>query len=386
MSEMKAKIFPVFRAVLYLIYGCALCFLFSRQANGTYPSDLGTHITSAISGDSQAYTIIKPIFRFLYGLTGNSKAIFVFLALAMIATIELTYRMIVAFSEAKSRTDLVLSFGLAVCVNFAISIYIPWIQPFFNLGLPEGNEWHNSTYILMRLLGLLVLAVYWRIEKNYQKKINIGVWCTFLLLLILVNMIKPNFLMVFAPTMLLFLIGDFVQTRGQSVKANILFGLPVLISMAVLLYQYKVLFVSDESSGIGIGFAVVWSYYNPHYLIGIVQGLAFPLYIFITNFKKITQNRNYLFAYVMVFVGLLEYLLLYETGSRMYDANFDWGLSFSVFISFLMSSAVYATNMRDVVTKKKNIGACLVGTIILIAHVVCGIIYFGRIIMGQTYY
>ncbi len=375
MKSNQKKYYYIIKLSFYLAMMCALTFLFIKQASGAYLSDLGAHIASALSTESQAYTIIKPIFRGLYYLTNNSVGISMFLALVEVATIECTERFIKKFLIEKS--DLFVFF-LAIVCNFVIAIPIIFVHRMLNVGLLEGNEWHNSTYMCMKLVGLLIMEVYLKIDENYLNTIKVRDWLCFALLLVVINMIKPNFLLVFAPTLLCVFLYDLVRTKGKGFKQIFILGCAVLCSVAVLLYQYKVLYVSDSSSGIAIGLAVVWRSYHRFVPLALVQSLAFPLYVLIKNFEEIKKDRKYSFSYLMLLIGLAEYILLYETGERMYHGNFDWGLCFAVFYSFVISVIIFYQSKKQKEDK--------VGKVLLWLHFLAGVLYFGRIMLGGTYY
>jgi phosphatidylglycerophosphate synthase len=64
-------------------------------------------------------------------------------------------------------------------------------------------------------MGLLVLAQYFTMRKNYLNHISLRDMVIFTVLLIFVNYAKPNFIIAFAPAMLIFLIADLSNTSGK---------------------------------------------------------------------------------------------------------------------------------------------------------------------------
>lgn len=148
-----------FISIVLLIIEISLVFLFYNQGvtnNEKYPSDLKTHISSALDLNSDQYTITKPIYRFLYTYGGNI-AIAIFLALMVLLTIYFTKKILDYVIEKKNDFT---NWIYAIILNFEIAVYLPFIHNYFNLGLQESSEWHNSTFICMKAIGLLAVLMY----------------------------------------------------------------------------------------------------------------------------------------------------------------------------------------------------------------------------------
>lgn len=366
--------------LLIIIFGLTT-YLFYMQAIGRFNSDLILHIKSALENGSDQYTITKPLYRILYTYFGGNISIALFLSFVEILTIYVTKKALDFYnSDMSSKVKWLLS----ITLNFVIAIYVPFIHKAFNAGVQEPTEWHNSTYMCMKLLGIFIILLYFKIEKNYLKRISFKNYVIFCASLILVNSIKPNFILAFAPTMLIFLIIDFIKNykNKTAIKNMIVFGSAVLISLIVLIYQSMVLYGSDDGSGITIGFMTLLKQYHRYPIISLIQSAAFPVFIYSTNIKKVLKNKKYLFILILNFVALLEYLLLQETGVRALDGNFDWGYSFSLMMFFISSiSLLYEVKQENLHSKKYYILAYLIFAL----HFVSGIIYFIRLLLGFSY-
>ena len=55
-------------------------------------------------------------------------------------------------------------------------------------------------------------------------------WIIFAVLLTITNAIKPNFILFFAPMMLIYLIADFIREKGKNVIQCIKYGSAALVS------------------------------------------------------------------------------------------------------------------------------------------------------------
>lgn len=369
--------------IVLVIIGIMSTYLFYNQAINKFPSDLIAHIEAALESDGLEgqYTITKPIYKFIYNYLGGNLGIAIMLSVTTIATIVVTEKMLKYYVKDEKESKLYM---YAIILNFVIAIFIPFISKNWNVGFQEPTEWHNSTYTIMKFLGIIAVLVYFKISKDYIEKISFKDWLTFAILLTLINLVKPNFIIAFAPAMLIFLIIDFFRNikNKKAIFNIIIFGSAVLVSLTVLVYQSVVLYGEDPESGIAIGFMKLLKQYNDYPILSLLQSIAFPLFILVTNFKTIIKDRKYSFVWTMNTVAFCEYLFLTETGPRSGDGNFDWGYSFSLMLVFTCSVALL-DKIKNEKTKSKLY--IIVAYILLLLHFICGLIYFYRLMNGETY-
>jgi len=176
---------PIFVVLLALFI--ALIVMFNIHAYGG-GSDLPAQIHSAIHPTERAYTITKPIFAGLYYLFNSYIGIAMFLALMVVSTIIATYFL---FKHLLPNHNKYVLWAFSIICNFVIAIYLPFLNPSMNFGLQEGTEWHNATYICMKLFGLLSILLYLKIKESYLQHIDIKQWILFSLLLIITAAFKP---------------------------------------------------------------------------------------------------------------------------------------------------------------------------------------------------
>lgn len=368
-------------AFILLIFAASTTYLFFNQATGNFYSDLETHIKYALNGSYQ-YSITGMIYKLIHNYLGGNFGIAIFLSVISIINIYLTYKVLEYFVKEKNQF---LLFIYAVLLNFVIAIYIPFVFQNWVAGIQEPTEWHNSTYICMKPLGELAILLYFNIEKDYLKKIDIGKYILFCIVLIIANSVKPNFIAVFAPTMLVFLIIDFIKNIKdiKAIRNIIIFGCAVLISLPVLLYQQNVLYADNSNSTIQLGFMTVLKCYNERPIFSLLQSAAFPIFILITNLKTIMKERKYCFVFVLNIVALSQYIFLEETGKRAIHGNFAWGYSFSLMIAFITSVALISNSKK---LENRTKAYYIIGYTLLALHVLSGLIYFGRLLLGYIYY
>lgn len=389
-------------AVLLTVYGAALVFLHYCQAYNPDPvvyfeSDLPAHIEMAMDG--WGYSLTALIYKGLSILpqTAFLVAVAVFLMICELGTLVATY-----YYFSKREFDVTLASVAALGAGFVMPAFVRIIQATRYIGYQSPSIWHNSTYICMKLFALLSIILYYKMCKEYGKKINVKDAIIFALLLAITTGVKTNFVLAFAPAALLMLVVDLVL--GTPFKKVLVVALTVVPTIAVILFQEIVLFGEDTGNSIVIDplYTVYIRCERPYFTM--ILSAAFPVLVFLANIVFVIKDtiadikrrdmtlthREFLTGWVMWTVAAAELLLFKETGYRSEAANFVWGYDFALFILFIMSMWYFVRNLRDrkflqKVTPLKYAYIGISGAV-LIYHVICGIIFFIRLLQGITYF
>ena len=365
--------------------------LFYNQlvAADDYASDITAHLSSALAG--KAYSITAVFLRLSYNALGNlGVAMFLGLvsAMTMWAAAGLI-RTLIKLRDPSRVTDLSHLFLGAAPAIFLCSLYLPGI---YGLLYSHGGKitdftqpWHNSTYLLMRLFSLPVFALYFRIEKDYLRKISMRQLAGFFVALVLVNAAKPNFFIAFAPAMLCFLIYDFIKTHAKGTAQIIQFGLPVLLSASVLIYQYKVLYSGESgaSSGIVVSLVPLKNYLAAGFFFPyLLAGSSFVLIVTLLVILRKQFSRRLSFGWLVYLFSFVERWLLFETGLRARHGNLTWGTKDTAFLLTLMClDALLELRRQDKISF--NMFLALVSLYGLM--VFCGLVYFALLFHGVNY-
>lgn len=372
----------VLNVILLAVIFVSTCFLFWHYAisdGSLYLSDLPAHIYSGITGTG--YSLMSDIFRLLYTVYPHNISIAVGLAGITVSTVFASaYFMKVISARMGIESDISQWIVLSSSALFITSIYIPYFYPYFYIGVLTTQPWHNSTYLLMRLFGTFVMALYFQIESHYLMVIEWKEWIIFTMLLTLVNYAKPNFILGFAPMMLIFLISDFIRQKGRGTFQMVKFGTCVLCSLWVLVFQYRILYPAEGDSRIEITFAVVKEIFSsPISIVTIFMGLAFPILVLCISIKLHDLSSVLLKCWVMYIVTYIETVFLTETGYRAGHGNFGWGAKTGAFILFLASCASLIS-----LYKKGSIGKKVYtfSWMVYAASVGSGIAYFYILLRG----
>ena len=386
---------------------------------GKFESDLFAHIEMALDG--WGYSVLAVIYR-LFSLLpefGFHFAIAAFLCVCEAGTLALTYVLL-----RNNGLELKTAFILSAISGFVGPAYIRAIQPYRYIGYQSGSIWHNSTYIVMKFTALLCIVLYLAIADKYKDKMDAGMVISFSLLLAITTSVKTNFILVFAPVALVFLIIDGIL--GVPVKRLIFCALTVIPSIAVILFQEYVLF--GENTGNGIIIDPLYSVYlraeKPYFTM--ILSAAFPIMILLFNIipvladtlkdfkdrKRGLTHRFFLLAWTMWFVAFAELILLRETGERELDDNFAWGYDFCLFIHFTVSIIYFVKNVSMLIGKiiKKDMSNLsdthkddskpaslnafdifkavylILSAALLIYHTYCGAFFFVRLTQGLTFF
>lgn len=382
----KKRVSRIAVQILIISYGFACLWLFYHQsvaelsaAGATpYQSDLPLHI-SMIVEDGWYYSFTAYAYKLLYLLFGGSTAgIAAMLAIVATATVYATESLVCYLGKYTDKNWYTLL--LALSLNLVMPVYLRVVGEYRYVSYQCGNIWHNSTYLCMRLVALITLLYYFRLEKKYRQGITWKEWCVFALLNILCTGIKPSFLVVFSPIVGIFLLVDLF--RHVPLKRILLFGSALLPSGPVILWQNAVLF--GESTGNGIAFQP-WYTFSLHANItklAVVCSLLFCICAVAVMVKQLACDADYRFIVLMSVLGFLEALCLVESGNRSVDGNFLWGYSFCLFVLF----AVCAVKWLQL-GKTKLQGALRVGLGLLYGwHLYCGLYYFVNLVAGASYW
>lgn len=256
---------------------------------------------------------------------------------------------------------------------------------------------------------MIAILCYIELANSTDKRGMVGKWTLFTLSCILSTAFKPSFIVVFGSSVVILRIVAFIRNR-DTWKMSIGIGVSFALALFVVVFQYAVLFPSDGSSGIALGFADVWSHFHQNILLAMLQSFAFPLVVLVGCSGTLKICEDYGLAWLMFVLSLAEFLFLHETGSRMYHGNFAWSLSFACFYLMVASTGVFFKKWKNRVAALFNridakdfyvIGECesieqrtldgsrmarvycIVVLLVFALHFVSDLLYFVGVVLGN---
>lgn len=356
-----------------------------------YVSDLAAQVDTAING-GEIYSITAIFMNLSYRIRGYA-GIVAFLGLIVALTMWANAWFVKRLLEQKSsdcKWDLSLIFLIAASAIFLSSIYIPrFYSVFYNSG--DGcytdftQPYHGATYLVMRFFSVLTLMMYFKIEKDYLKKISLKDLAIFFVLLVLVNAAKPNFFIAFAPAMLCFLIYDFIRTQAKGFLQIVKFGLPVLFSASVLLFQSSVLYNSDSAapSGIEVSFRQFKQVLDSHTFWGyLIAGASFVILVSALCIIHKQFTRQLAFGWLTYGFSFVQRWFFFETGPRAEHGNFSWGAKCT---SFLLTLVCLERLIYLYKSKKLSMTTLLAAVSLYGLMVISGLAYFMLLYNGVSF-
>jgi hypothetical protein len=370
--------------------------LFALGEITNYTSDNYYYINWAL--DQPDVRGIQTIYYWLLRLPSSAYLIGVLLALFTVGIIIAAYHLLLQQIRARKQSvpGFLLWITAIICV-FETSIFVPGIYAHFYSGAWKGLPFHSPTQLMMTCFALLSLVLFFQIHDASFTKPPIGRLLLFSVSLLVSAWAKPNFIMCFFPVMAVIIIQEFLSRQretgissGQSFscrfKRFIILGATVIPSLVYFLFLNSHIYGQDEGVTILPGYLLV-KYGN--LLLTPLLGLAFPLFVLWVNRRRLASNFYYRTSWGIFLMGFLQYLFLVEKGSRMQHGNFGWGLCISVLVLFIVSGGVFLGNLYDAGFSNLRISKRvygILGCILIGLHLLSGVIYFGIVLTGVTYW
>ena len=376
----------IISAILITLYTGACIYMYYRFMGWTegsvYESDLPAHIKLAVD-DGLIYSLISFILIALDKIHLMQLLPVILGAFACLSVL-FTSKLITEVTDKK--IDPCVAGIMALFLNVFMPCYIRGLSSGRYMGMHTASIWHNSTYLMMKWMGLWTLLIYLKIEKDITKKLTLKSFILFTAVLTLTTAAKPNFFLAVAPVMLVFLIIDLVKKNAPAGRL-FLFASSVIPSFLIMILQNKALYdVNAGNNQIIIAPGRAMGVHASNIVAVSFLSIAFPLLILFFHIKDLFKNRYMLFAWMSAGVGFMQYFLFSEEGARDMDANFSWGYAFTIILIFGISLILW---MEDV-KKFKTFGLLsriylTVSGIVLLYHTYCGILFFERIVRGVSY-
>ena len=372
--------------ILVSVYGIACMYLFYMQSiqpldynNRYFQSDLPYHI-SMIIDDGWYYSFTAYAYQILYTIFGaTTVGIALFLAIMSLGSVVLTERLLQVLLGEKSSLGTI---GSALVLNMVMPFFWKAAGIYRYVSYQAGNIWHNSTYQCMKVFALAAILIYLELEKEYKKQISWKLWIKFMLLLVICTGIKPSFLTVFAPALALKLLWDLFHK--VPFKQIFILGCAVLPACGVMLWQNAVLFGEETGQGFALNPWFTFSLHADRPKLAVLCSIAFPLVVAVCSLREILKDEKYFFAWMMTGIGFMEALLLAETGSRSRDGNFLWSYCIAIFCIYVISFVKWCQmgKAKEWISRLA-FGGC---GVVLAYQLFCGIVFFARLMMGETYF
>jgi len=297
-----------------------------------------------------------------------------------ITSISTTLKFLVTFLFTKhflpnGKRNVTVTIALVMLVIFSIPNIKVVTHNLYYLTNFTTNVWHNTTIIFLMPFALLL---YYSIFIKQQ-----NVWIISLLVILNI-IIKPSFIFIIIPLLLVVQIFDFDQKR---ICLKINWRYLTIISVCIItiiveyLFLYKIKNSTDDKVVLDF-FPFCNNYWDyVHIIITVVCSYFFPLMLIFFSLKdKIEISKYQLHSIALVVFALIINFSFVETGSRRYHGNFSWQIIPASYFLMLFSLISFAKNYRGFKTLHRYLLNFSIS-----AHTFYGIFYIARILILNKY-
>jgi hypothetical protein len=333
------KIFWRIINTIYLGLVFIIAWLFvSMQVSGLVASDTGLHL-SYIAEIVGGKTYTHPLWHF--GVHYLSKLLNVNygVSAALFTAGLITLYAYLIYAIAKSLDDTPgneARWFLVTMIALTIGPFF-WVDWYSRIYMGSGSPavWHNVTLLAVKPFALM--SVFFTISYFNTKQ------PMFFLAALVVTLIsifaKPNYIIVFLPSLVVYVLLKRYFSRQQLLFALTL----ILFSVAILIFQFISLQKNNSESGTSIifDFLGVWSIYTPSVFISILMALGLPLLITLFNYRSVKENEYIKFTWLLVIFSTILFSCFAESGKRYSDGNFSWSWMISLSLIYIFTLIEY---------------------------------------------
>ena len=245
--------------------------------------------------------------------------------------------------------------GLASLGSASLAFLGPLVMEWFAdgyMGQFTPNPMHNPTHMACKGFGLLAMMAGIDIIRHYRGQETVffkgkRLYLYFSLFSFFSALAKPTFMYMLLPAGIIIVFHDLFKSAREEtppVKTvwNAAWKLAVatLPTCAYILTEYVALFyfgTEQDTSVVLTKPLEVWHFFSLNVPKSILLGMCFPIWMLLTNlgyFYKTVEGRLSVLGYMM---GVLEFSVLAESGSRKDAGNFAWCMMAGMTIFFAVS-------------------------------------------------
>ena len=310
----------------------------SMQVSGLVASDTGLHmsyIKEVIDGAPYTHPLWHMGTHYLSQLLdvnyGTGATLFTaFLITFYTAIIYKIAQSLDANTENEAKWYLVTMIALTVGPFFLVNYYSR-----IYMGSGSPSVWHNVTLLTVQPLALL--SVFFTIK--FFASDSLKYFVVAVLVTIVSIFAKPNFIIVFLPSLVVYML-----LKKYFDKRQLQFALiTILFSVAILAYQLMSLQESNSKDGGSMifDFLGVWSIYTPSVVVSILFALGLPFLITLFNYQSVKKNEYIKFTWLLVLFSTILFACFAESGKRYSDGNFSWSWMISLSLIYIFTIIEY---------------------------------------------
>lgn len=354
---MAVLIGEVVRLHLVADYPAHLQMTIDSIQTGAFPGNAGFYLMNALlAGFSTSLHALKVSLVVLLGLAAVGKTW---------TSIDLVRQEGRWLSPPVRQLPIWALVATALC-NFAFSF--PGHQTY--LGQIPPNVFHNSTAIFLMPFAVAMFGL--TLSHLHRPNPRLLTWG--IPLAILNVLILPSLMFCVVPVLPVAAALRYGWRSNGARRAVVLAAVALLAIFVEYLYIYVVRpggVNSTNDGGIAFGFLTVWKDYTPSIPESLLLSYVLPIVAFAVGGGRIRHSRAVQYAAGLTLIGLIEFTVLKETGTREFDGNFLWQ---AIVCTYLLFLAIVATTINWVLERGWNWRSALI-MVVFAAHVAAGGLY-----------
>jgi hypothetical protein len=378
--------------IIFLIISFAMFFLIFKLGINT---DLSNHLRILEIYLQYGYFPIPPLYYFTIYITGFLMPLYP-LIMASIVVLTLFSFLKYYIVQRYLKHELIFLPTLFVgFLSFSLMCLGPLVIPFFNnqflsAGKFSSTVWHNSTTIFVFPFCI------WLFIKSllYLKTPSQNLWIKILIVSVIIILSKPSFLFSFLIVFPVVCLYKFKWTKWFYYSALLsLIILLLIIAEQRILYHYNPLdrlWYHGETSKIIIAPFKVWLVFAKHPIFNLFSSFLFIIGFILLKYQLVKRDIEILFALSLLFISLLIYFTLAESGPRVNDGNFYWQIPISLLIVYMLLIKKIFSSYKFLNSKYISISTILFTDKILLLfysfQFLSGIYYAFRLIHSRNFY
>lgn len=243
------------------------------------------------------------------------------------------------------------------------------------LGYIGITSYHNPSIILLKPFAILQFIYAYRLFTN--RKLSWGQTGVAFVVSLIATFLKPSFAICIVPALGIMTLYYLAQKKPVDFR-GLLFGLLVPM-LGMLVWQFVITYITDESAGIAfIPFGVMKAY-SKYLVPKLIVSILFPLSVTVLYIKRALFDVRMILSWLIFLFGAFFTYFFAETGQRFYDGNFGWSGEIALVVLFITSTLFYLE------TPKVYRNSDIMLKIVWASHVLFGVAYYFYCLFTTTY-
>lgn len=367
--------------------------------NGRYESDVKYYVTENVREGIEHDRLLTIIFQFFYDINQGTLEANIYLAAVIVLLVIVNYLVIRYFVRSDGFSGKVSRHAIqffSVAMLFIGPIYMPMLHEWLYRNSFASFAWHSPTQQSMTLAALVSVVCFIEMYMTYEEKgIRPGLWIATMVSTLIATGFKPSYTIDLCTAVAVMFVIDLIKggKEGFFKRLTQLFiiGCSLVPSGLYMIWLHTRTFAEDNQFGEEhrvifdlshvLSFDRLWA--------GVLFGITVPIIVFAFNRSRFRNTKYRVSLYVFI-MGVLQWALITETGTRGNFGNFTWGRIFGCYLITLASVPVllevfYDKDMlgRDSAKRKAFIALT---SIALVLAICSQLYYLWLIITGRGYW